>query len=82
MAASQRVGFEIDFTTIAKGCGYPSVHSVDNEAELSKILGASIDVQGPVLLEVKVNSGNRDNLGRPEITLEEQKRAFMRHLEE
>jgi len=75
-------GFEIDFTTIAKGCGYPSAHSVDNEAELSKILGASIDVQGPVLLEVKVNSGNRDNLGRPEITLEEQKRAFMRHLEE
>jgi len=75
-------GFEIDFTTIAKGCGYPSAHSVDNEAELSKILGASIDVQGPVLLEVKVNSGNRDNLGRPEITLEQQKRAFMRHLEE
>ena len=55
---------------------------MDNEAELSKILGASIDVQGPVLLEVKVNSGNRDNLGRPEITLEQQKRAFMRHLEE
>ena len=31
-------GFEIDFTTIAKGCGYPSAHSVDNEAELSKDL--------------------------------------------
>ena len=26
--------------------------------------------QGPVLLEVRVSSGNRDNLGRPEITLE------------
>ena len=75
-------GFEIDFTTIAKGCGYPSAHSVDNEAELTKALGISMGVQGPVLLEVKVNSGNRDNLGRPEITLEQQKRAFMRHLEE
>ena len=31
-------GFEIDFTTIAKGCGYPSAHSVDNEAELTKAL--------------------------------------------
>ena len=75
-------GFEVDFTTIAKGCGYPSAHSVDNEAELSKVLEASMDNQGPVLLEVRVSSGNRDNLGRPEITLEEQKRAFMRHLEE
>lgn len=75
-------GFEIDFTTIAKGCGYPSAHSVDNEAELTKALGISMGAQGPVLLEVKVNSGNRDNLGRPEITLEQQKRAFMRHLEE
>jgi len=74
-------GFEIDFTTIAKGCGYPSAHSVDNEAELTKALGISMGVQGPVLLEVKVNSGNRDNLGRPEITLEQQKRAFMRHLD-
>jgi len=75
-------GFEIDFTTIAKGCGYPSAHSVDNEAELTKALGISMGAQGPVLLEVRVNSGNRDNLGRPEITLEQQKRAFMRHLEE
>ena len=75
-------GFEIDFTTIAKGCGYPSAHSVDNEAELTKALGISMGAQGPVLLEVRVSSGNRDNLGRPEITLEQQKRAFMRHLEE
>ena len=41
-----------------------------------------MDAQGPVLLEVRVSSGNRDDLGRPEITLEQQKRAFMRHLEE
>jgi len=75
-------GFEIDFTTIAKGCGYPSAHSVDNEAELTKALGISMGAQGPVLLEVRVSSGNRDNLGRPEITLEQQKHAFMRHLEE
>ena len=74
-------GFEIDFTTIAKGCGYPSAHSVDNEAELTKALGISMGAQGPVLLEVRVSSGNRDNLGRPEITLEQQKRAFMRHLD-
>ena len=75
-------GFEIDFTTIAKGCGYPSAHSVDNEAELIKGLAASMSAQGPVLLEVRVSSGNRDDLGRPELTLEEQKRACMRHLEE
>ena len=55
---------------------------MDNEAELIKALVASMSAQGPVLLEVRVSSGNRDDLGRPELTLEQQKRAFMRHLEE
>ena len=75
-------GLDIDFPVIAKGCGYESALTVNNEADLNKIMGDALSLRGPVLIEVRVRPGNRDDLGRPGMSVQEQKQAFMRHLTE
>ncbi len=71
------VGFDIDIPKIAKSCNYAHVFSVDNKVDLSNCLTNIRLLEGPVFLEVKVNKGARDNLGRPKSTPIENKLALM-----
>ena len=73
-------GLEINFTTIAEGCGYQLVRSANDETELINALDATSDLEGPLLLDVRIGAGHRKDLGRPEISPQDQKRNFMRHL--
>ena len=73
-------GFKISFPDIAKACGYVSATSVSEEAELVDALQKTKDFSGPSLIEIKVHAGNRDDLGRPGLSLKDQKEAFMKHL--
>jgi len=73
-------GLEINFTTIAEGCGYQLVRSANDETELINALDATSDLEGPLLLDVRIDAGHRKDLGRPEISPQDQKRNFMRHL--
>lgn len=73
-------GLEINFTTIAEGCGYQLVRSANDETELINALDAMSDLEGPLLLDVRIGAGHRKDLGRPEISPQDQKRNFMRHL--
>lgn len=73
-------GLEINFTTIAEGCGYQLVRSANDETELINALDAMSDLEGPLLLDVRIGAGHRKDLGRPEILPQDQKRNFMRHL--
>lgn len=74
------VGFSIDLPKISRGCGYKTVASVENEAALLCALPELLRATGPAMLEVKVNKGNRKDLGRPTTTPAQNKAAFMSFL--
>jgi len=74
------VGLKINLPAIAMAVGYKSTISIDNQNELKQYLSQISDLEGPVLLEVKVKKGNRKDLGRPTTTPQENKKALMEFL--
>lgn len=74
------IGFDIDIPEIAASCGYKTVVSVDNEEDLKQTLASLTDNETPLLLEVKVKKGARENLGRPTTTPIQNKEALMEFL--
>lgn len=72
------VGFNIDMVGIAKGCGYRNAFSVTTAKELVRALNVAKD--GPLFIEVKVNGGARQDLGRPKGTPAENRERLMRNL--
>ncbi len=76
------VGFAIDICRVAEGCGYRRVLRAESEEELAEALAELNRYAGPSLLEIRVKKGARDNLGRPAESPQENKRAFMRFLQE
>lgn len=76
------IGFGINLPKIAEGCGYKTVMSVDTRSELDAILPSLTTRPAPLLLEIKVKKGSRDDLGRPTTTPVENKEALMSFLEE
>lgn len=74
------VGFDVDFTQVAKGYQYENVRSVDSKEELSKVIGQIRNTQGPFLLEIKVGINSRENLGRPTISPVDNKKNFTENL--
>lgn len=73
------VAGNIDIEMIAKASGYRDYLSADSEVTLNKAWKTLSDIAGPVMLEVKIAQGSRDNLGRPTTTPIQNKQAFMRH---
>jgi phosphonopyruvate decarboxylase len=79
------LGLKIDMPAIAKACGYAEAQTATNAAELRAALAekpAAGKKAGPVLLEVRVRRGARNDLGRPQSTPEENKRSLMRHIKD
>lgn len=74
------VGLKIDLPAIAKAVGYKATYTVDNKKGLNDILCESQNLEGPVLIEVKVKKGNRKDLGRPTTTPIQNKEALMNFL--
>lgn len=74
------VGFEIDFPAIAKASGYTMVESASEVGDIVKSLKAIIHHKGRAFLELKVNKGAREDLGRPTKTPKENKNAFQQFL--
>lgn len=75
------VGLKIDLSAIAKAVGYKATYSVDNMDDLNVILSKAKNLEGPVLLEIKVKKGNRKDLGRPTTTPIQNKEALMSFLQ-
>lgn len=75
-------GLGIDFTAVAKACGYAEALTVQSEAEVKTALKylSSSAVDGPVMVEIQVKGGSRSDLGRPTTTPIENKVAFMQKL--
>ena len=74
------VALDINLPAIAKAVGYPSVFSVDNQNDLAKTLSQITSFPAPVFLEIKVQKGNRKDLGRPTTTPIQNKEALMNFL--
>ncbi|ARN73866.1 phosphonopyruvate decarboxylase [Oceanicoccus sagamiensis] len=71
------VAFDIDLPKIAEACGYRQVNTCDSSDTLTADLKSFFDAPGPSVLEIKVNKGNRSDLGRPTTTPKQNKQAFM-----
>lgn len=76
------VGDKLDFTMIAKGCGYPRAVSVDSFEALDEALENAKTGEQLTLIEVKCSIGARDDLGRPTTTAKENKENFMKFLQD
>ena len=74
------VGFDIDFRAIAEGCGYRKTWLATTEDELSAMLPDFFGAQGPVLLEIRIKTGARADLKRPDTTTQQRTVSFMKTL--
>jgi phosphonopyruvate decarboxylase len=74
------VGYFIDLPAIALACGYRKAVSVAEPKSLDLRLKHLLACAGPVMLEVKVNKGARNDLGRPKSTPTENRDALMKRL--
>lgn len=71
------VGDRVDFQAIATASGYNDYARVSSVTELEGAWARLSKKQGPVMLEICITTGSRDDLGRPTSTPEENKLAFM-----
>ena len=77
VGGQETAGFKINIAEIAKNCGYGAVFEAKNKNEVTQCLESIKSIQCPILLEIKVNKGSRQNLGRPTTTPIENKKSFM-----
>ena len=71
-----------DIVSIAKACGYKAAFAAEVENELLEKIHTLKETAGPVLLEVRINTGSRKDLGRPTIDPKESKKAFTKFLQD
>jgi phosphonopyruvate decarboxylase len=74
------IGFNVSFSTIAKGFNYTNVLRAKNHTELLENITLVKEMEGPILFEVFVSKDSRDDLGRPTITPKDNKEDFMKFL--
>jgi phosphonopyruvate decarboxylase len=71
------VAGNVDFAALSKASGYRAYQVAANANELKSRWHQLTAQPGPVLLEVKISTGSREDLGRPAGAAEDNKRAFM-----
>lgn len=81
VGGQETVGLKIDTLAIAKACGYKKCYSCSSKQELVKLSKEIPNIEGPVLVEIKVKKGARKDLGRPGATPIENKETFMEFLD-
>ena len=75
------VGFDISFCDIAKSCGYHSQWQVEDASTLKTVLQDTSDDKGVTFVEIRTSSQNRDGIGRPKSSPEENKYSLMQYME-
>lgn len=74
------VADKVDFQAIARASGYKAYASASTVDELTAAWHTLANQPGPTLLEVRITTGSRDNLGRPTSSPAANKQAFMQWL--
>lgn len=72
----------INIPLIAKANGYSDAFSAETKEELIDLIKKIQGIDGPALLEVRINKGHRNDLGRPTTTPIKNKEAFMEFLKD
>jgi phosphonopyruvate decarboxylase len=73
--------FMIDWSSIAKGCGYKNTFLAKDLNELQEVTKKLSSLEGPIFFEVRTSQGSRKDLGRPKSTPIENKLQFMKALD-
>lgn len=68
---------QVNFAQLAIAVGYAGYAVASDVPSLHQAWASLTDKTGPVLLEIKIKRGSRDDLGRPTTTAEQNKLAFM-----
>jgi len=76
------IGFNIDFCKIAEAFNYKKTFKIKNVEEFDSIYSQFKTEEGPCLLEILINKGARNNLGRPTTSPKDNKVNFMKFLNE
>jgi len=71
----------IDFQLLAKANNYSKVFSVNNHSVIEEVLSAALKVPGPTFVQVNVDPGSREDLGRPTVKPIDNKKAFMQFVQ-
>lgn len=74
------VARDIDFTGIAKACGYPVVSCALDKETFLEALEQARQTDCLTFIEVRCGIGAREDLGRPKTTARENKEGFMEYL--
>ncbi len=74
------IGFQTDFGAIAKSLNYKHQLFTDSLESLSKGAEKLKTLDGPSLMEIRVNKGARKDLGRPDISPQANKESFQQFL--
>lgn len=77
VGSQKTAGFTVDIPLVAQACGYRYVKTVSSQSDLEQALIEIDRSSGPKLIEVRINTKSRDDLGRPDIGLEQIKKCFM-----
>lgn len=67
----------VDFASLSVAVGYKKYVLADDLQSLHRAWQEIETIDGPVLVEIKIKNGSRDDLGRPSSTPEQNKQAFM-----
>ena len=76
------IGFNIDFCKIAEGFNYKKTFKIKNIEEFNSTYSQFKSEKGPCLLEILINKGARNDLGRPTTSPKDNKVNFMKFLDE
>ena len=80
VGAQPTVGFDIDILGVAKAVGFQKMYRAENREELEKYFKDFIESDDNALLEIRVKTGARADLGRPRETPIENKKLFMTYM--
>jgi phosphonopyruvate decarboxylase len=73
-------GLRVSFTEIARACGYTDAWRVERREDMVGKVAQLRSARGPAMLEIMVQRGARSDLGRPETSPIDNKRAFIQFL--
>lgn len=74
------VAGEIDIENLATASGYKAYFCASDLNSITNSWSSIAADSGPILFEIKIAKGSRDNLGRPTSSPIENKNAFMQHV--
>lgn len=78
--AQPTISETVDFASVAHACGYNSCLTVDNEENIRNSVRL-LEEAYPRMIVIKVKTGSRKDLERPEQGMAEIKRSFQKHVQ-